>query len=664
VRRYQGRLSAVATVLIVGLGLSFLPNVASARTTLANSRFIDTHRVIGPLIETGAEFGSPHLFGPRVAKAKTAKPSVQKQPSSLSVKSGAHVSFIASANGSPTPTVQWKDSPDGKTWTPIKGATKATYAFVASARQEGYHYEAIFKNAAGSTTSHVVKLTVISAPLVTLQPTAAAVEVGQPVSFSADAAASPKPSVRWEMSAGGASWTAIPGATSDVYSFTAALGQSGEEFEAIFKNSHGQTRTHVAALTVTPAPIAPAITTQPTSTSGNAGATVSFVAAASGSPAPSVQWEYSVNGSPWASIPGATSTTYSFAVPAAAGGTQFEAVFTNVAGSATSSPAVLTVNVTPTVTTQPVGQVVAAGTSVSFSSTATGSPAPSVQWEYSADNGATWQVWPGNTATTLSFVAASNQSLFQFEAVFSNPAGTATSTPALLTITQGPNFFDSSNWSGYADYDPTGSTTFSAASSSWTVPAVTCNGSSSSYSSEWVGIDGFLQSPTVEQDGTEMDCKSGVASYDAWVEMYGDDDDPSANYGYEIELPDPVEPGDVITASVSVANNLWTLSLSDASSAHGWSTSRQFTFAAQEASAEWVLERPEVSSMGGFPALADFGASNFTNAQVTSTQGIGSIDDFDNDQIFMLGNTNNVLAAPGSLNAAGTSFTDTWSGPS
>jgi hypothetical protein len=63
-------------------------------------------------------------------------------------------------------------------------------------------------------------------------------------------------------------------------------------------------------------------------------------------------------------------------------------------------------------------------------------------------------------------------------------------------------------------------------------------------------------------------------------------------------------------------------------------------------------------------SLADFGTSDFTNAQATSTQGSGPIDVFANDEIDMLGNTNNVLAAPTFLNGAGTSFTDTWSGSS
>jgi hypothetical protein len=376
-----------------------------------------------------------------------------------------------------------------------------------------------------------------------------------------------------------------------------------------------------------------------------------------------VQWFASASGSSWAPIAGATSTTYSFAASLGESGDQYEAVFTNVAGTATSTSAALTVEVAPAISAQPTGQTVASGALVSFSAAATGTPTPSVQWEYSTDDGTTWQSFPGATTTTYSFVATGQQSFEKLAAVFTNPAGTATSAPATLTVTQEPTSAPSSNWSGYAD---TGAT-FTGISGSWTVPTVTCVGSSTSYSSEWIGIDGY-SSGSVEQDGTEMDCMSGTPQYDAWYEMFGDTD---INGGDEVALSsdsNPVAPGDVISASVSVVNNMWTLSLADVSSVHfGWSFSTPVPiyFPAAESSAEWVLERPEICNQGCvLTSLADFGTSDFTNAQATSTQGSGPIDVFANDEIDMLGNTNNVLAAPTFLNGAGTSFTDTWSGSS
>jgi sugar lactone lactonase YvrE len=63
---------------------------------------------------------------------------------------------------------------------------------------------------------------------------------------------------------------------------------------------------------------------------------------------------------------------------------------TNVAGSAPSNAAPLTVNAAPTFTTQPAGQNVAAGGSTTFTAVAVGNPTPTYQWQVSTDGGTTW----------------------------------------------------------------------------------------------------------------------------------------------------------------------------------------------------------------------------------------------------------------------------------
>ena len=91
--------------------------------------------------------------------------------------------------------------------------------------------------------------------------------------------------------------------------------------------------------------MAPAVSLQPQDASITAPFEAVFTAAASGSPAPAVQWQRSGDGgATWAAIAGATSAR--FATPALAvgdNGTRFRAVFSNAAGSATSNAAALTV---------------------------------------------------------------------------------------------------------------------------------------------------------------------------------------------------------------------------------------------------------------------------------------------------------------------------------
>jgi hypothetical protein len=91
--------------------------------------------------------------------------------------------------------------------------------------------------------------------------------------------------------------------------------------------------------------VIPAVTQQPSNqTAKKKGVTVTFKAAASGTPAPGVQWQVSTDkGKTFTPVPGATQTTLTLKASAADAGTLYEAVFTNQAGKATSAAAVLTV---------------------------------------------------------------------------------------------------------------------------------------------------------------------------------------------------------------------------------------------------------------------------------------------------------------------------------
>lgn len=99
--------------------------------------------------------------------------------------------------------------------------------------------------------------------------------------------------------------------------------------------------------------VAPAITEQPAAQTVEAGTAATFTAAASGAPAPTVAWE-SNTGSGWTPVAGATDVTLTVANTALVqNGTQFRAVFTNAAGSATTNAAILTVRPTEPVAGDP-----------------------------------------------------------------------------------------------------------------------------------------------------------------------------------------------------------------------------------------------------------------------------------------------------------------------
>src|ERR1019366_364740 len=99
--------------------------------------------------------------------------------------------------------------------------------------------------------------------------------------------------------------------------------------------------------------------------------------------------------------------------------------------SVLSSSAAAETNKLPKVTTNPVSATVEEGQSVSFTSAASGVPAPTVQWESSIDGGVTWSAVSGATSGTLTIAAATTpESGDQFRAVFTNVVGKATSKVA------------------------------------------------------------------------------------------------------------------------------------------------------------------------------------------------------------------------------------------
>jgi Peptidase A4 family len=152
----------------------------------------------------------------------------------------------------------------------------------------------------------------------------------------------------------------------------------------------------------------------------------------------------------------------------------------------------------------------------------------------------------------------------------------------------------SSNWSGYAVTGSTG--TFHSVTGQWTVPSVSAS-SGATYSSSWVGIDGFNDSNLI-QTGTEQDYYNGAAHYYAWWEIL-----PAAE---TVISGINVNPGDTITASISRgANGTWTIQISDGTQ----TSTTTHSYSGQLTSAEWIEEAPSVG--GRIARLAHYSLTDF-----------------------------------------------------
>ena len=350
---------------------------------------------------------------------------------------GSSVTFTATVTSGATGTVTFKDGSTTLGTGTISGTT-ATYS--TSSLTGGTHsITAVYggdSNYAGSTSSAVSQV-VSTVPVVTTQPASTTVNAGATATFSAAATASPAPTVKWQLSTdGGSNWSDIGGATSTTYTTPLTTSTySGNQYRAVFPTTAGSTSSSAATLTVLSAPV---ITGNPTSQTVTSGATVTFTAAGTGTPAPTVQWQISTNGgTSWTNITGATSTSYTTgALTTANDGTQYRATFLNSQGSVVTSSAVVRVNQAPVMVTQPASVTVNTGGTASFTATATGTPSPTVQWQKSTNGGSTWTDISGATSTTYTTPATvSGDNGTKYHAVFTNTLGSVTSAAATLTAT-------------------------------------------------------------------------------------------------------------------------------------------------------------------------------------------------------------------------------------
>jgi hypothetical protein len=126
--------------------------------------------------------------------------------------------------------------------------------------------------------------------------------------------------------------------------------------------------------------VPPSVTGNPVNQTVASGTTVNFTAAATGTPAPTVQWQVSTTGTagPFSNITGnatATSGTLTLTnVTFAQNGSAYQAVFTNIAGSCTTTAATLTVNPPAPVITSALSATGTNGVAFSYQIVATNSP--------------------------------------------------------------------------------------------------------------------------------------------------------------------------------------------------------------------------------------------------------------------------------------------------
>lgn len=263
-------------------------------------------------------------------------------PSLIQVTTSTAVTFKVVASGSPTPSYQWfKDG------VAISGATGASYTINSTSLASSGTYHVVVTSGSLAFNSALTQLQVFATgtpvPSVTIvtQPTDRLVNAGQSATFAVEASAASALTYQWTFNG-----APITGATGSSYTISSAQTENAGSYVVQVSDGTTTVSTSPATLQINgaPPPVAPVITTNPTAQSVATGGTATFTVAASGSPAPTIQWQKDgvalANGS---NISGATTATLTITGVSAADAGSYRAVATNAGGSVTSTAATLTV---------------------------------------------------------------------------------------------------------------------------------------------------------------------------------------------------------------------------------------------------------------------------------------------------------------------------------
>ncbi|MDB5050558.1 MAG: hypothetical protein JWO30_3629 [Fibrobacteres bacterium] len=340
-------------------------------------------------------------------------PTVTSQSGNVTAVLGTSALFTAAASGTAPLSYQWR-----RGLTDIPGATAASYTIPSvAAADDGSNFSCRISNAAGTATTNPAVLTVLTPPVITLQPLNRTVTQGQTAPFTVLATGPGTLTYQWRKN--GAS---IAGATDAVYITPPTVAaDNNASFSVIVGNAAGTVTSIPVTLTVISPPV---ITLPPANRTVVVGQTAAFSVTATGA---SLTYQWRKNGG---SIAGATAATYT-TPPTVAGdnNASFDVIVANPAGSVFSAAAVLTVNGPPVINTQPAPKTVAPGQTAEFAVFATGNGGLTYQWRKNgtAIPGATLYLYTTPPVTDLD-----NGALF--DVIVSAPGGSVTSAPALLTV--------------------------------------------------------------------------------------------------------------------------------------------------------------------------------------------------------------------------------------
>jgi hypothetical protein len=346
-------------------------------------------------------------------------PVIATPPTGQSVAVGGTVTLSVVASGEGTLSYAWQ-----KNGFPVLGATAATLTIPNAQVADSGTYTVVVSNAAGSVTSAPVTVAVstsLTPPVVVTPPVGAAVPLGAPVSLSVVASGTAPLAFAWRREG-----ALIPGATGAVLSIVSAQESDAGSYTVTVSNGAGSVTTAPVTLSVDAPLTAPRLTTMPASQIVALDSPVTFSVTAVGTPPLAYQWFKD-----GVAIAGFTGASLSLASAKRADAGSYTVRVTNAAGSVTSDPAVLVVQVpatVPVIITPPSAATSSVGAPASFSVVADGAPPLSYVWRREG----TLIAKASQSTLVLGSVQVADAG--DYTVTVSNALGSVTSSPARLTV--------------------------------------------------------------------------------------------------------------------------------------------------------------------------------------------------------------------------------------
>lgn len=346
---------------------------------------------------------------------ETSPPSFVLQPASKSVLAGKPVVFKAKAAGSTPIAYEWRKAGDTAT---VLSTIDSLIIPIVDLSQNGSAYYCTATNSVGSVRSLDAVLTVVTAPLIDVQPADSSVVAGKPVSFTVAAHGTAPLQYAWRKT-GDAGTVLGTGPTLSLDSATAAL--DGASFACTVTNAYGNVVSRAAVLTLK---YPPKITRQPASATGTAGLKASFSIGATGTKPLAFAWTRANDTAVLS-----TDSVLTLGPLALADSDSYVCQVSNPYGTAASQPAKLTVVQAATIAREPADVSVGPGRKAVFIAGVEGAKPLAYAWRRKGDT----TVISRDTLLAIDSVKLKdNGSIFVF--TVSNAYGADTSREAKLTV--------------------------------------------------------------------------------------------------------------------------------------------------------------------------------------------------------------------------------------